>query len=59
MVIAEQRTPLSCALHPLPAHFLSAAFNLPVNSNALKKPIHLAKLFARVNSLVKLPFHPS
>lgn len=32
MVIAEQRTPLSCALHPLPAHFLSAAFNLPVNS---------------------------
>lgn len=31
MVLVQQKTPLSYALHLLPAHFLSVAFNLPAN----------------------------
>lgn len=35
--IFEQRTPLSCASHPLSVHFLPVALNLPINSTPRRR----------------------
>lgn len=55
MLIFEQKTPLSCALHPLSVYFLSTACYLPINSTPGRKqytlPNYLSGSILYLNSL--------